>query len=76
MRDSIMRASRAAGIPSYSPHDLRHRRGSLWHAGGMPARELASRMGHSNPSMSLDVYTHVMAPEEAAFETVSALIRP
>jgi len=76
MRDSMMRACRAAGIPGYSPHDLRHRRGSLWHAGGMPARELASRMGHSKASMSLDVYTHVMAPEEATIETVSALIRP
>ena len=76
MRDSMGRACRSAGIPRYSPHDLRHRRGSLWHASGMPARELAERMGHSKASMSLDVYTHVMAPEEAAFETVSALIRP
>ncbi|TML72539.1 MAG: hypothetical protein E6G11_05230 [Actinobacteria bacterium] len=47
-------------IPSYSRHDLRHRRGSPWHASGMPARELAERMGHSRASMSLDVYTHVM----------------
>ena len=31
----------------------------------MPARELAERMGHSKASMSLDTYTHVMAPEEA-----------
>ncbi len=65
MRDAIGRASRAAGLPLYSPHDLRHRRGSLWHASGMPARELAERMGHSKPSMSLDVYTHVMPPDEA-----------
>jgi integrase len=62
MRDAIARASRSAGIPLYSPHDPRHRRGSLWHASGMPARELAERMGHSKASMSLDVYTHVMPP--------------
>ena len=55
MRDAIGRASRAAGVPLYSPHDLRHRRGSLWHASGMPARELAERMGHSKASLSLDV---------------------
>ncbi len=68
MRDAIGRASRAAGVPLYSPHDLRHRRGSLWHAGGMPARELAERMGHTKASMSLDVYTHVMPPDEVGAE--------
>ncbi|CAN5221298.1 hypothetical protein BH18ACT12_BH18ACT12_17310 [soil metagenome] len=74
MRDAIGRASRAAGLPLYSPHDLRHRRGSLWHASGMPARELAERMGHSNPSMSLDVYTHVMPPDEVPADKVQTLI--
>jgi integrase len=76
MRDSIGRACRAAGIPFYSPHDLRHRRGSLWHAGGMPARELAGRMGHTKASMSLDVYTHVMPPDEAPIERLRALLVP
>ncbi len=74
MRDAIGRASRAAGLPLYSPHDLRHRRGSLWHASGMPARELASRMGHTKASMSLDVYTHVMPPDEADIEALEALL--
>jgi integrase len=74
MRDSMMRACRAAGIPGHSPHDLRHRRGSLWHAMGMPARELAERMGHSKASMSLDVYTHVMAPEEVQTDRIAALV--
>jgi integrase len=73
MRDAIGRASRAAGLPLCSPHDLRHRRGSLWHAGGMPARELAERMGHSKASMSLVVYTHMM-PDEVSEERVLALI--
>jgi integrase len=76
MRDAIGRASRAAGVPFYSPHDLRHRRGSLWHAGGMPARELAERMGHSKASMSLDVYTHVMPPDEVEPETLLPLLVP
>ena len=72
MRDVMGRASRAAGLPLYSPHDLRHRRGSLWHASGMPARELADRMGHSKASMSLDVYTNVMPPDEAPEAEASA----
>jgi len=74
MRDAIGRASRSAGLPLYSPHDLRHRRGSLWHAGGMPARELAERMGHTKASMSLDVYTHVMAPDEVDADKLLPLL--
>lgn len=74
MRDAIGRASRAAGVPFYSPHDLRHRRGSLWHASGVPARELAERMGHSKASMSLDVYTHVMPPDEASPEKIASML--
>jgi hypothetical protein len=69
---------RSAGMPFYSPHDLRHRRGSLWHASGMPARELAERMGHEKASMSLDVYARVMPPDEAeaADPTDEGLSRP
>jgi integrase len=43
---------------------LRHRRITLWHQSGVPARELAERAGHSKPSMSLDVYSHVMPSDE------------
>lgn len=57
MRDAMARACRSAKIPLHSSHDLRHRRGSLWHASGMPARELSERTGRSKESMSLDVYT-------------------
>ena len=31
---------------------------------GIPARVLAERAGHSKPSMSLDVYSHVMPLDE------------
>jgi integrase len=54
------RACKQAGIPHYTPHELRHRRLSLWHLQDIPARELAERAGHAKASMSLDVYSHVM----------------
>ena len=74
MRDAMSRACQNVGVPSDSPHDFRHRRGTLWHASGMPARELAERMAHTKASMSLDVYTHVMPPDEAEKDRVLALI--
>jgi len=38
LRAAIARASRASGTPTWSPHDLRHRRISLWHRQGEPGR--------------------------------------
>ena len=57
---AMTRACVLAKVPHHHPHDLRHRRISIWHQSGVPARELAERAGHSRPSMSLDVYSHVL----------------
>jgi integrase len=72
---TMLRACQTAGIPHYHPHDLRHRRITIWHQSGVPARELAERAGHSRPSMSLDVYCHTMPADEIPIERFSALIR-
>jgi integrase len=65
---AMTRACRNAKVPHYHPHDLRHGRITIWHQTGVPARELAERAGHARPSMSLDVYSHVMPPDEIASE--------
>jgi integrase len=57
-----------------TPHRLRHRRISLWHFQGVPARELADCAGHSRPSMSLDVYSHVIVPDEVDPEALEAIL--
>ena len=71
---AMKRACKAAGIPHYHPHDLRHRRLTLWHGQGVPARELATRAGHSKPSMTLDVYTSVTPVDEAPFEQLTGYV--
>lgn len=73
-KNVMARACRAAGIPHYHPHDLRHRRVSLWHGQGIPAAQLAARAGHSRPSMSLDVYSHVMPLDEAPIVSLKQLL--
>jgi len=73
-RAAMTRACRDAKVPHYHPHDLRHRRATIWHQSGVPARELAERMGHARASMSLDVYSHVMPPDEVPTERVQSLL--
>lgn len=53
---------------------VRHRRITIWHQAGVPARELAERAGHARPSMSLDVYSHVMPPDEVPAERFVSLL--
>jgi len=62
-------------VPHYHPHDLRHRRITIWHQSGVPARELAERAGHERPSMSLDTYSHVTPPDGIASERLMSLLR-
>jgi integrase len=61
-------------LPLVTPHRLRHRRISLWHFQGVPARELAERAGHSRPSMSLDVYSHLIVPDDVDPEILKGLL--
>jgi len=59
------RACRAAGIPHYHPHDLRHRYTSLLVAAGVPITLIQRVVGHSRASMTLDTYSHVLIDEPA-----------
>jgi integrase len=71
---TMARACQTAGVPHYHPHDLRQRRITIWHRSGVPARDLAERAGHSRPSMSLDVYSHVMPADEIAGQRFLSLL--
>jgi integrase len=63
MRTELGRACKAAGVPRFGLHDLRHRRLSLWHRDGVPIREVAHRAGHARASVTLDVYAHVLTDD-------------
>jgi integrase len=60
IRKGLELACRDAGIAHYSPHDLRHRRTSLWIAHGFDPITVKEWCGHSRASMTLDVYSHVV----------------
>jgi integrase len=62
-RTAITRACRAAGIPTVSPHDLRHRRISLLHLAGAPWARIGEHVGQRNLAVTANTYTHVLADE-------------
>jgi integrase len=57
---AMRRACQAAGLPLYSPHDLRHRYASVKIREGVPVTDLAAQLGHARKSMTLDTYSHVL----------------
>ena len=63
LRTSIAKACKASGIPTWSPHDLRHRRISLLHLRGMPWARIGEFVGQRSLSVTADVYTHVLGDE-------------
>ena len=63
LRTQLTRSCTAAGVPAFSPHDLRHRRVSLLHLRGMPWARIGEFVGHDDIVTTARTYTHVVADE-------------
>lgn len=62
-RTAITRACTAAGVPNFSPHDLRHRRISLLHLSGVPWARIGEHVGQRSLRVTADTYSHVLVDE-------------
>lgn len=61
--NALERACKFAGVPTVSPHDIRHRYISLLVMAGTPITIVQEVVGHSKASMTLDTYSHTMIDE-------------
>ena len=59
-RTALARACRGAGVPTFSPHDLRHRRVSLMHEQGISWARIGELVGHGDIVTTARTYTHVL----------------
>jgi integrase len=60
LRTAIGRACRDSGVPTFSPHALRHRRISLLHRQGESWAAIGERMGQRSKLVTADTYTHAL----------------
>jgi integrase len=60
LRRSFWRLLDKACLPRMRFHDLRHSCASLLLVQGVPARVVMETLGHSNISITMDTYTHVL----------------
>jgi integrase len=63
-RTAVTRACTTAGVPNFSPHDLRHRRISLLHLAGVPWARIGEHVGQRALSVTADTYSHVLISED------------
>lgn len=58
-------------------HDLRHIHATILYQNGIKAKVIQERLGHSNISTTLDIYTHLFKEDQtAATDVISKLILP
>jgi len=53
-----------AKCPLIRFHDLRHTAATLLIAGGVPIKVVAETLGHSRPSITIDIYVHALPCQE------------
>lgn len=70
IRHRLRRLSARAGIANVTPHQLRHFYTTQALASGAPLKAVSEMLGHASAATTLDVYTHLSAPdlEEAQAE--------
>jgi integrase len=64
LQERADKAWKATGLKRLTPHDGRHTFASLMIAAGVNAKALSTFMGHSNISITLDRYGHLMPGSE------------
>lgn len=60
MRRRFYQLLKEAGLPKIRFHDLRHTAATLMLNNGIPVIIVSRRLGHSKPSITLDVYGHLI----------------
>lgn len=76
LRDSHYPLLARAGLPRVNFHALRHTAATLLLAAGTHPRVVAERLGHTTPSVTLNVYSHVTPTmQREATETLDAVLR-
>lgn len=77
MRLEFKRILAKAGLPSIRFHDLRHTAASLLLNNGIPVIVVSKILGHSQPSVTLNVYAHLYTEmQDEAARLTDALVSP
>ncbi len=64
LRKRFKRIVKDAGLPAIRFHDLRHTAATLMLNNGIPVIVVSRRLGHARPSITLDIYGHLIPDKQ------------
>jgi len=77
IRRAFRKLLKASGLPIIRFHDLRHTAVSLMLNHSIPVLIVSKRLGHSKPSITMDVYGHLIpSKQEEAANLMDSLMAP
>lgn len=77
LRADFRKILESAGLPKIRFHDLRHTAASLLLNHGVPVIVVSKMLGHSKPSITLDIYGHLLLEQQnEAAKIMDELITP
>ena len=62
------------GLPHITLHSLRHTHASQLITSGMDILTVSRRLGHGSPAITLNVYGHLLRPEDRAADIMQAML--
>lgn len=72
---ALPRILERAGVDRLTPHGLRHGHATVALEAGIPIEIIAQQLGHANPTMTRNVYAHVLpAMKRSALDTVDEAV--
>jgi len=60
VQHALRRECERLGLPPMTPHGLRHLHASLLLEAGLPVPQVAQRLGHATPQVTMSVYAHAL----------------
>lgn len=69
VQHALKRECERLGLPPVTPHGLRHLHASLLLHEGVPVPAVSARLGHANPQVTMSIYAHALAGQDAVAAT-------
>ena len=66
VQHAMKRECQRLNLPHLTPHGLRHLHASLLINEGLPITAVSARLGHANPNITLQIYSHSLAGQDMA----------
>jgi integrase len=74
MTNQWRETARAIGMPDITWHSFRHSHASMLISAGMDVVQIARRLGHSSPNVTLGTYAHLYKKTDTAAAVINAAL--